>query len=131
MNFFDKHKKRIWGIKRDTLRLILEVSRDSHPREFAGVLRAREGVVTEILLLPGTFSSSRHAIMQLHMLPIDFSVVGTVHSHPSPSLGWSREDLYLFQKFGRIHIIASYPYNEESWCAYDFYGNKVELEVID
>ncbi|MCK4366315.1 MAG: Mov34/MPN/PAD-1 family protein [Thermoplasmata archaeon] len=124
-------RKRARAIKRETIEMILEASRDIHPNEFGAILRAEEGVITEIMLLPGTLSGSRSAIFQLHMLPIDFTVVGTVHSHPSGSISPSEADIALFQKFGYIHIITGVPFDKDSWRAFDLYGEPVDLEVID
>jgi len=124
-------RKRARAIKRETIEMILEASRDIHPNEFGAILRAEEGVITEIMLLPGTLSGSRSAIFQLHMLPIDFTVVGTVHSHPSGSIGPSEADIALFQKFGYIHIITGVPFDKDSWRAFDLYGEPLDLEVID
>lgn len=124
-------RKRARAIKRETIEMILEASRDVYPNEFGAILRAEEGVITEIMLLPGTLSGSRSAIFQLHMLPIDFTVVGTVHSHPSGSISPSGADVALFQKFGYIHIITGVPFNEGSWRAFDLYGEPVDLEVVD
>src|SRR3989304_3475475 len=121
--------KRVDGIARKTLRMILEASRDTHPQEFGAILRAEEGVITELLLLPGTISGKRHAIFQLHMLPADFSVVGTVHSHPSGVVEPSEEDLHLFSKFGGIHLIVGHPYAEGSWAAWTYSGERVSLRV--
>ncbi len=121
----------IKGIRKETLSTILEASKSTHPKEFAAILRAVEKVITEILLLPGTLSGESSALFKLHMLPIDFSVVGTAHSHPSPNFHPSGADLALFQRFGFLHIIAAYPYNENSWAAWDFYGNRIWLEVVD
>jgi len=131
---FKKDKKiedRIRGIRKDTLDTILEASKSSYPKEFGAVLRAEDKVITEILLLPGTLSGEQSAIFRLHMLPIDFTVVGTAHSHPSRSFHPSGTDLGFFQRFGFIHIITAYPYGEDSWAAWDFYGNKIELKVIE
>jgi len=122
--------KKVFGIRRKTLRMILEASRDTYPKEFAAILRAEEGVITELLLLPGTISGDVHAVFQLHMLPIDFSVVGTIHSHPSGNFRPSEADLQLFSHFGRIHIIAGRPYTEDSWAAYDHYGKSWKLEIV-
>jgi len=122
--------KKVFGIRRKTLRMILEASKDTYPKEFAAILRAEEGVITELLLLPGTISGDVHAVFQLHMLPIDFSVVGTIHSHPSGNFRPSEADLQLFSHFGRIHIIAGRPYTEDSWSAYDHYGKPWKLEVV-
>jgi len=123
-------KKPVYAIKRKVLRMILEASRDVYPKEFGAILRAEEGVITEILLIPGTVSGNRHAIFQLHMLPADFTVVGTVHSHPSPNHSPSDDDLALFRKFGGLHIITGYPYDENSWAAWKHSGEKIELQVL-
>ena len=45
------------------------------------------------------------------MLPIDFAIVGTVHSCPSYSAHPSAADLQLFQKHGKIHIISAKPFD--------------------
>jgi len=65
------------------------------------------------------------------MLPIDFTVVGTVHSHPSGAISPSGADMAFFQKFGYIHIITGVPFNKDSWRAFDLYGEPISLEVVD
>ena len=122
--------KKVYGIRRKTLRMILEASKDTYPKEFAAILRAEEGVIEELLLLPGTVSGDVHAIFQLHMLPIDFSVVGTIHSHPSGSYNPSDADRQLFSHFGRVHIIVGHPYTERTWRAYDHNGAPRKLETV-
>jgi len=121
---------RISRIDRETLEFILGASRSSHPREFAGVLRAEGDTVKEILLLPGTLSSGESAVLRLHMLPIDPSACGTVHSHPSPNLRPSGADMALFAKFGHVHILVAFPYDEHSWKAYNHRGDETKLEVV-
>ena len=122
--------KRVEAITRKTLRMILEASRDIYPREFGAILRAEEGVITELLLIPGTVSGNRHAIFQIHMIPTDFAVVGTVHSHPSGVYEPSDEDLALFNKFGGIHLIAGYPFSESTWAAWTNKGQRIGLKVV-
>ena len=124
-------KKTIWGIDREALEFILGASRSSHPREFAGILRAKDGIIKEVLLIPGTLSSGESAVLRLHMMPIDPSACGSVHSHPSPFPVSSGSDLGLFAKFGRVHLIVASPYNERSWRAYNHRGNEIDLEVIE
>ncbi len=139
MRLFGKHekkkkkviKRKVYAINKKALNLILEVSKESYPKEFGGLLRAEKGIITEIILLPGTLSGNTSAIFQLHMLPVDFTIVGTVHSHPSGSFHPSNADLHLFEKFGSTHIIACMPYDYNSWCAYDYYGNKIDLEIVE
>ena len=122
--------KEITRIDREALNFILGASRSTHPREFIGVLRAKGDVITEVLLLPGTISSDRSAVLRLHMLPIDPSVCGTVHSHPTPNASPSQQDAALFSKFGRVHIITAHPYGERSWKAYNHRWEEVHLEVV-
>ena len=128
-----EQKRRIWGIKKETLNLILEVSKESFPNEFAATLIAKKGIIEEINLLPGTLSGSSMAILQTHMQPPDItlSVVGIVHSHPSGNFRPSGADRFLFSKFGNTHIIVGKPYNTQSWQAYDSAGEPIELEVVD
>ncbi len=122
--------KKVTRIDREALEFILGVSRSSHPREFAGVLRAQGDVVKEVLVLPGTLTSGRSAVLKLHMLPIDPSTCGTVHSHPSSVTQPSGEDLGLFAKFGSVHIITASPYDENSWNVYNHKGEKIKLQVV-
>lgn len=108
----------------------MAAAKDSHPREFACVLRGIDGAIAEIVLVPGTVMGDRHALLRLHMLPIDFTIVGSAHSHPSPSCEPSRADMDFFSKFGPVHIIASYPYESDSWAAYDRDGTPIELDIV-
>ena len=137
MSFFKRKKQEIvkhdWTIKRKCLDLILDCAKSSYPKEFGGLLRIdteNKYTIVELVVLPGTVSGDSHAIFSLHMLPIDFSIVGTVHSHPSPFPRPSEADLHLFQKHGRVHIIAAYPFNENSWKAYDYSGKEIEMKIV-
>jgi proteasome lid subunit RPN8/RPN11 len=126
-------RKRInWKIKKECLDLILECARSNYPSEFLGLMRVESSkdTIEEIVILPGTISGESHAMLRLHMMPIDYNLVGTVHSHPSPSAKPSEGDLEFFSKYGRVHIIAAAPFDEKSWKAYDFVGNEVEVEVV-
>jgi proteasome lid subunit RPN8/RPN11 len=123
-------KGSIRGIARDTLHFILEVSRDSMPVEFASLLRAEDGVITEVLLLPGTESSSRSALVRLYMLP-SMQIVGSVHSHPSGYIRPSEDDILFFARTGDYHIIAGPPFLESSWACFDAAGKRRELPVLD
>jgi proteasome lid subunit RPN8/RPN11 len=64
------------------------------------------------------------------MLPIDFTIVGTVHSHPSYSAKPSKADLQLFRKHGKIHIISAKPFDHSSWKAYNFIGENIDIGIV-
>lgn len=126
-----ERRKGIWGIRARTLRMILEASRETYPNEFSATLRAEDGIINEVLLLPGTLQGQTSAILRLHMLPIDYTVVGSVHSHPSGVIEPSDADLQLFEKFGKVHIIVGSPFDMRSWRAFDFRGDLIRIEVVD
>lgn len=128
---FTKDKRaNVRSIKKRTLKMIMEASKSSYPNEFGAILRAEEGVIDELLLVPGTESGERSALFKFHMLPVDFSIVGTVHSHPSGSCRPSEADLELFRRRGWVHIIACMPYDMSSWRAYSGLGERVHLDVV-
>ncbi|MDM7912401.1 MAG: Mov34/MPN/PAD-1 family protein, partial [Methanotrichaceae archaeon] len=111
----EKSKGKVRGIARDTLMFIMEVSRSSMPVEFAGLLQAEDGVITEVLILPGTESSRMSALIRLYMLP-NMKVVGSVHSHPSSNIRPSKQDILLFSRTGDYHIIVGPPFDETAWA---------------
>jgi len=113
------------------LEMIFEASKDSHPYEFGALLRRNGDVIDELLLVPGTISSTQSALFKLYMMPIDHDVIGSVHSHPSPSPYPSDADINFFGNMGDVHIICAYPYNERSWRAYSRQGEGIKLDVGD
>ncbi|MBS3816951.1 MAG: Mov34/MPN/PAD-1 family protein [Candidatus Thermoplasmatota archaeon] len=124
-------EKKISGITKRVLSMFSESAKDSHPNEFAAGLREIDGIISELILVPGTVAGPVSAILKLHQLPIDYSIVGVIHSHPTPSYEPSQEDFSTFGSYGRVHIIMAYPYDMDSWQAYDSTGKKIELELIE
>lgn len=122
---------RVKRVRADLLRMAAEAARASHPQEFACLLRVEAGTVTELVLLPGTVQGDEHAIFQLWMQPVDRSVRGSLHSHPSPHPYPSDADFELFEKHGEIHIILGHPYGPGDWRAYGHDGTPVHLEVVE
>lgn len=118
------------AITRKCLRMILEASRDIYPNEFGAFLRAEEGVIVELVMIPGTVSGKRHAIFQTWLLPPNLGVVGTVHSHPSGVYAPSEEDRLLFSNFSGLHIITGHPFTETTWAAWTNRGERIPLNVI-
>lgn len=125
------HKKvEIKGIASETLDFILQASKSTYPAEFAGLLQAKDGIITDVLLLPGTESSETNAVLKLFMMP-NISAVGSVHSHPSSVVRPSSADLHMFSKTGTHHIIVGHPYGRNNWKCYDGSGQPIPLEVLD
>ncbi|MBU7028401.1 MAG: Mov34/MPN/PAD-1 family protein [Theionarchaea archaeon] len=117
-------------IESETLQFVLHVCRSTYPNEFAGFLREEKGVITEILLAPGTLFGRGGSVVNTWMLPIDSSICGTVHSHPSPNVAPSDIDLRFFSVYGKYHAIVGFPYTEKSIQFYDRQGNRVDYKVV-
>ena len=124
-------RRRITKVRAGVIEFISAAAQESHPNEFGGTLRANGDTIVEVLLVPGTTSGRTHATFQLHMLPIDFTVKGTVHSHPGGNPNPSNADRELFERYGSTHIIIAEPYNARTWRAYDGRGQPIRLEVVD
>ena len=120
----------IKGIARETLDFILEVSKSTYPNEFAGLMQTKDGVITDVLILPGTESGEVSAILKLFMMP-NISAVGSVHSHPSSVIRPSKADLRLFSKTGSRHIIVGHPFGPDNWKCFDGSGEEIHLDVLD
>ncbi len=118
-------------IRRSCLQLAAEAARSSHPLEFACLLRVEGDTFTELMLLPGTVQGDEHAIFQMWMQPIDRTVRGSLHSHPSPHPYPSDADFALFEKHGEVHLILGHPYGPDDWRAYDHKGQPVSLDVVE
>jgi proteasome lid subunit RPN8/RPN11 len=118
-------------IKRVVVDSFLEVCKNTYPNEFGGLLRGKDEIVTDILLLPGTINAQHFTQIKMNMLPINSDVVGSAHSHPSYSNQPSRGDLQFFGKFGNIHLIASLPFTINDLAAYNCQGQKIDFEIIE
>jgi proteasome lid subunit RPN8/RPN11 len=122
---------RIRGIRKDLLSLLLQLGREQHPNEFAGLLREQDGVIEEIDLLPGTTSNEFSASLFLDMMPLDTHLAGSVHSHPNGVIFPSDADLGFFPRTGRYHIIVGFPYEEDDWRCFSASGTPVDIGVVE
>jgi proteasome lid subunit RPN8/RPN11 len=110
---------------------MLSFARILHPREAILLLRGNIGrseITLEEHLLP-PFASTGRSFAQIpsHMLPIDFSIMGTLHSHPSGSPKPSPTDLNHI--YGRIMIIVAHPYTRDHVAVYDKRGETLPMEI--
>jgi len=117
-------------VKRDVIEFALEIAKESYPNEFVALLTGKKGIVEELVFLP-FLSGERSAVIRMEMLPLGYRIYGTVHSHPTPNCTPSPQDVHMFMKYGSIHIIVCYPFDEDSWVCYDKSGNPIDIEVID
>ena len=120
------------SIPRDLLDTILAGAKQLYPRESFLFLRGKKSKavinVSDLIIAPFAVHGRGFASFSPHMLPIDFSVVGTVHSHPSGNITPSHVDLNY--SFGRILMIVGYPFtNDRCVAVYNSDGEKLSLQV--
>jgi proteasome lid subunit RPN8/RPN11 len=121
-------------LPREILEAIYAGAKQLYPRESFLLLRGKKRKdvigITDLVLAPFAVHGEGFAHFNPYMLPGDFSLLGTVHSHPSGSILPSHVDLNYF--FGRILMIVGYPFEGEACiAAYDSNGDKLTLEITD
>jgi len=119
-------------IPKEILAMVLESARTLHPKETIFLLRGKKSKssvnISELLIPPAATYGRGFSSFPLHMLPIDFSIVGTIHSHPSGSLTPSAGDLN--NSMGKVIIIVAFPFQgEENVAAYNRDGKRLTLHV--
>ncbi len=121
---------KITGIDKELLTLLRAVAKDSHPREFIGILTAEKGILNELQIIPGTQTGVSSAKLALDMVPIGYNIAGSAHSHPNGVLSPSDADRLFFSKYGSCHLIIGSPYLEHNWRAFTANGEVLSIEVI-
>lgn len=122
------------AMRLELLEAIFEGARRLYPRETIFLLRGKKRkdviFVEELVVPPLATYGDGFANIPLHMLPIDFSIVGTVHSHPSGNLEPSDVDFNHF--FGRILMIVGFPFsNQKDVAVYNSRGEKLLLQITN
>jgi len=119
-------------VNKRLLQAILQSAKAVYPRETVLLLRGKakkETIeVTDFIIPPLASHGRGFSSFPAHMLPIDFSVVGSVHSHPSGVKLPSVEDLN--RSFGKIMMIVAYPFKgEDNVAVYSSSGEKIVLKI--
>lgn len=91
---------------------LLEIARNTHPHEMLMLLRGKKEKdfvkVDEVLFAPLSQHDESSATFRFDLLPIDFTIIGLAHSHPSGHPYPSLEDLNHF--IGSVMLILTPPY---------------------
>ncbi len=96
-------------IREACMELILGASRELYPREFIGLLRGDKDLISEVLVIPRSLYGEGFAQIRWNHVPIDNTIIGSVHSHPSENNRPSKTDINYFKKTGDIHLIIKQP----------------------
>ena len=109
-------------------------AKELYPRESFLLLRGKKkkGIIsiTDLVLAPFAAHEESAVHFNPYMFSGDYTLVGTVHSHPSGNISPSHVDLNYF--FGRVLLIVGPPY-EGKGCiaAYDSNGDRLPIEITD
>ena len=127
-------KNLIVSMSAELLDSIFEGAKRLYPKETILLLRGKKSKdairVSDLVVPPLAVYGYGFANLPFHMLPMDFSVVGTVHSHPSGNINPSRVDLNHF--FGRVLMIVGFPFaGAQNVAVYDSNGEKIQLQVTN
>jgi len=119
-------------ISRDLLKPLLESASEAYPHETVLLLRGRQRKknieITDLIIPPLATKGRGFASFPAQMLPMDFSLIGSAHSHPSGALRPSTHDLN--HAFGKVIMIVGYPFqNIENVVVYNHSGVKIQLQV--
>ncbi|MEJ5293243.1 MAG: Mov34/MPN/PAD-1 family protein [Candidatus Methanosuratincola sp.] len=119
------------AVNGEVLEIFLEMCREVFPREnimlIRGKVRGERAEIREFLIPPFSTYGEGFSSFPTHMIPFDLSIIGIAHSHPSGDNRPSDQDMNNF--YGRVMLIAAYPYNRASVAAYNSKGIKIEFTV--
>jgi proteasome lid subunit RPN8/RPN11 len=112
---------------------ILSYAMDAYPKEAILLLRGRGGKegfwITEVVIPPLATHGRGFSGFSNVMLPMDLTVMGVSHSHPSGVLRPSTHDLNHF--YGKIMVIAAYPFQSyENIGAFNRNGDRLPHEIV-
>ena len=123
-------------ILKDVVDGILAYSKDLHPKEsillLRGELDMRRGriKIEELVMPPRSIQGEGFSAFPLATLPLDLSIVGVMHSHPSGTPLPSVTDLNSF--YGGLMIICVHPYDGPRCInVYDGSGRKMPFSLYE
>lgn len=112
---------------------ILSYAQLCHPKESILLLKGKTDrkkiLINDVQIPPLATHGNTFSGFPLSRLPIDFSVIGVAHSHPSGVLRPSTTDLNQF--YGRLMLITGYPYlTENNIIILDRNGSQLEYVIV-
>jgi len=121
-------------IPQDILDCIYAGAKQLYPRESFLLLRGKKskGVIkiSDLVLAPFAVHGRGFAHFNPYMFAGDFSLVGTVHSHPSGNISPSNVDMNYF--FGRVLMIVGYPFEGRNcFAVYDANAERLPVQITE
>ena len=118
-------------IEHTLLNEMASFAKEKHPREMIlllrGNIKGEKLIITDYLFPPRAQVGYESAVFPTGLLPIDFSIIGTIHSHPSGVLDLSVTDQHSF--YGMISLLIGYPYRIQDVIAFGKSGSRIPLII--
>jgi proteasome lid subunit RPN8/RPN11 len=112
---------------------ILSYALGAYPKEAILLLRGKSGkeglLITDVVIPPlATHGHGFSGFLNI-MLPMDLTVIGVSHSHPSGALRPSTHDLNHF--YGKIMVITAHPFQSYNDIAvFNRNGDRLPHEIV-
>jgi len=119
-----------FSIKREVIESFLEFAREMHPKEAILLIRGKKKgesyQLEELVFPPQAVSGESFSSFNMHMLPLDLSLLGVAHSHPS---GFATPSVWdLNHIFGVLIMITAHPYREVR--LFNSKGEAINFQIV-
>ncbi|MBT4870795.1 MAG: hypothetical protein HON47_04425 [Candidatus Diapherotrites archaeon] len=118
----------MWKLKQTLLEDLFEASNKYYPDEFMCFLSGNKKTKTieEIVFLPNN-SGNNFASIWEGVIPLDDTILGSVHSHPTGRASPSSADKHFFLKY-ELNLIISLSENKIGF--FDNTGKQIDVEIL-
>lgn len=119
----------MWKIKKELLEKLCEASKGNYPKEFLCFLSGKEEQINGIVMLPNT-GGEDYVEINTNLIPLDNSIIGTIHSHPKGGNYPSNEDKKFFRKY-KINGIINYTNKIENIKFFNEKSKEIKIAYLD
>ena len=118
----------MWKIKKTLLEDLVESSRKYYPNEFMCFLSGNKKtkIIEEIVFLPSTSGKTFASIWEA-VIPLDETIIGSVHSHPQGQASPSSADKQFFRKYN-LNVIIGVSAKQINF--FNNAGQAIQVEII-
>ena len=118
----------MWKIKKQLLEDICTFAKNNYPFEFLCFLSGKNELIEEFVFIPNN-NGEGFVEVNLHHLPLDPSIIGSIHSHPDGQNHPSQEDKKFFQNY-KINGIINYSFTIGGIKFYDNKGKEISVDIV-
>mgnify|MGYP003974405827 CR=1 FL=1 len=120
----------MWKIKRNLIEDAFEAANNFLPKEFMCFLSGdnKTQKIKEIVILP-TYNGETFSSVDMNTMPLDETIIGSLHSHPNGFAVPSTADKNFFKRF-KINLILGVGI-QKNVRFFDNTAKEILIEIID